>query len=55
MNAICDVPDRWRVAPREIEDNETIISIVKNEGVENWENDMLVFVNAEPVDVWYEQ
>ena len=55
MNAICDVPDRWRVAPREIEDNETIISIVKKEVVENRENDMLVFVNAEPVDVLYEQ
>ena len=55
MNAVYNAHDRWRVVPREIEDNETIISIVKKEVVENRENDMLVFVNAEPVDVLYEQ
>lgn len=64
MNAVYNAHDRWRVAPREIEDNETLISIEDNDlttgnenikRIENRESDMLVFVNEEPVDVWYEQ
>ena len=31
MNAVLDAHDRWRVVPREIEDNETLISIEDNE------------------------
>lgn len=63
MNAVYNAHDRWRVAPREIEDNETLISIEDNDlttgnenikRIENRESDMLVFVNEEPVDVWYE-
>ena len=54
MNAVYNAHDRWRVVPREIEDNETLISIEdndltigneNNEVVENRESDMLIFVN----------